>query len=50
VSLANRESGTSWKHFLSTLRERGLNGVEFVVSDDHRAIKQALREVVPEAA
>jgi transposase-like protein len=50
VRLANRESGTSWKDFLNGLRERGLSGVEFVVSDDHRGIKQALREVVPEAA
>jgi len=50
VSLANRESGSSWKDFLVGLRERGLQGVEFVVSDDHHGIKAALREVLPEAA
>jgi len=50
VELANRESGSSWKDFLVGLRERGLRGVEFVVSDDHHGIKQALREVLPEAA
>jgi putative transposase len=50
VTLANRESGSSWKDFLVGLRERGLQGVEFVVSDDHHGIKAALREVLPEAA
>jgi len=50
VQLANRESGSSWKDFLIGLRERGLSGVEFVVSDDHYGIKQALRQVLPEVA
>ena len=50
VALANRESGTRWKDFLQSLRQRGLSGVEFVVSDDHHGIKLALREIVPEAA
>jgi len=49
VSLANRESNASWKEFLAGLRERGLTGVEFVVSDDHHGIKSALREIVPAA-
>jgi putative transposase len=50
VELANRESRTSWKDFLVGLRARGLGGVEFVVSDDHEGLKQAIREVLPEAA
>jgi len=50
VELANRESGASWKDFLVRLGERGLSGVEFVVSDDHHGIKQALREILPAAA
>lgn len=50
VALANRESGSSWKAFLQGLRERGLHGVEFVVSDDHYGIKAALREILPGAA
>jgi putative transposase len=50
VELANRESGTSWKDFLVGLKERGLDGVEFVVSDDHEGLKRAIREVLPAAA
>jgi transposase-like protein len=34
VELANRESRSTWKDFLVRLKERGLAGVEFVVSDD----------------
>jgi putative transposase len=50
VELANRESRSSWRDFLSVLKERGLFGVEFVVSDDHEGLKQAIREVPPGAA
>ena len=50
VELANRESATSWKEFLVTLKQRGLHGVEFVVSDDHAGLKRAISEVLPEAA
>lgn len=50
VELANRESASSWKEFLVKIRERGLRGVEFVVSDDHPGLKRAIAEVVPEAA
>ena len=50
VELANRESRSSWRDFLSGLRERGLTGVEFVVADDHAALRAAIREVLPEAA
>jgi putative transposase len=49
VELASRESRSSWKDFLLGLKARGLHGVEFVVSDDHPGLKQAIREVVPEA-
>jgi putative transposase len=49
VDLANRESRSSWKDFLLALKRRGLFGVEFVVSDDHSGLKQAIREVLPEA-
>ena len=41
VELANRESKTTWRDFLVRLTERGLHGVEFVVSDDHEGLKQA---------
>jgi putative transposase len=49
VDLANRESRSSWKDFLLDLKRRGLFGVEFVVSDDHPGLKQAIREVLAEA-
>jgi transposase-like protein len=47
VEYANRESASSWREFLSGLRERGLNGVQFIVSDDHPGLKAAIREVFP---
>jgi transposase-like protein len=50
VELANRESQTSWREFLLQLRQRGLSGVEFVVSDDHAGLRKAIAEIVPEAA
>lgn len=46
VEYANRESQSSWRDFLVQLKERGLNGVEFVVSDDHPGLKAAIREVL----
>lgn len=50
VELANRESVTSWRDFLSRLIQRGLRGVEFVVSDDHAGLRAAIREHLPQAA
>ncbi len=50
VELANRESASSWKEFLLSLKERGLNGVEVIVSDDHPGLRRAIMEVIPEAA
>ncbi len=50
VELANRESQTSWKELLRGLRARGLSGVEYVVTDDHEGLRQAILEVLPEAA
>jgi putative transposase len=49
VELANRESRSSWREFVVSLRDRGLAGVEFVVSDDHPGLRAAIREVLPEA-
>ena len=50
VETANRESQSSWKGFLTRLRQRGLHGVEFVVSDDHAGLRKAIEEVLTEAA
>ena len=50
VELANRESASSWKEFVRRLKQRGLAGVEFVVSDDHEGLKKAVSELLPQAA
>ena len=39
VEAATRESDSSWRDFLAGLRERGLRGVELVVSDDHPGLR-----------
>ena len=49
VELSNRESRSSWATFVTGLKARGLNGVEFVVSDDHAGLKRAVAELLPEA-
>jgi len=50
VELANRESQTSWRDFLVSLKQRGLSGVEFAVTDDHAGLKKAVAEILPQAA
>jgi len=50
VDLANRESQSTWRDFLLSLRERGLHGVEFIVSDQHAGLRKAIMEILPEAA
>jgi putative transposase len=49
VELAQRESTTSWREFLTMLKERGLRGVEFVVSDHHAGLKKAISELLAAA-
>ena len=49
VELASRESLSSWKELLASLRQRSLHGVEFVVSDDHAGLRRAIQESLPEA-
>jgi len=49
VEVAVRESQSSWREFLLGLKRRGLRGVEFVVSDDHLGLKQAVAQVLPAA-
>jgi transposase-like protein len=43
TSVALSEAEIHWRDFLASLQARGLSGVEYVVSDDHPGIKQALR-------
>ena len=50
VELANRESRSSWREFLVGLKNRGLRGVELVISDDHEGLKKAIREALPESS
>jgi putative transposase len=49
VELAHRESASSWRELLVSLRQRSLPGVEFVVSEDHAGLRRAIPEVLPEA-
>jgi transposase-like protein len=49
VEYAHRESQSSWRDFLLRLKQRGLKGVLFVVSDDHEGLKSAIQEVLPQA-
>lgn len=49
VELANRETKTSWQEFLVRLKDRGLQGVDLVITDDHEGLKQAVRETLPQA-
>ena len=49
VEMANRESKSSWEEFLRKLKERGLQGVGFVVSDSHEGIKHAVSRLLPKA-
>lgn len=50
VQMAGRESRSAWRDFLLALKNRGLKGVEFVVSDDHPGLTKAIGEVIPEAS
>lgn len=50
VEVANRESKSSWEEFLRKLKERGLRGVNFVVSDNHEGIKYAVSRLLPKAS
>lgn len=47
VSVSLSEAEVHWRAFLASLRERGLVGVELVVSDDHEGLKKALEGVLP---
>lgn len=50
VTLGAEESEQSWAELLTQLCERGLNGVQLVIADDHRGLASAVRRHLPEAA
>lgn len=41
VSCKLNEAELHWREFLTSLQERGLHGVKFIVSDDHAGLKAA---------
>ena len=45
LQMGHSETYESWKRFFERLNERRLNGVDVVVSDDHKGLKKAAREV-----
>ncbi|HVT28818.1 MAG TPA: transposase, partial [Lacipirellulaceae bacterium] len=45
-----KEDAESWRSFLRHLKERGLAGVELVVSDKSLGLVEALAEFYPKAA
>lgn len=47
VSAKLSEAEVHWRDFLESLHERGLCGVQLVVSDDHAGLKQALQARLP---
>ncbi len=45
LAIGDSEDGVFWTEFLQRLRERGLRGVELVVSDHHLGLKSAIAKV-----
>jgi transposase-like protein len=43
------ESSESWAHVFHDLAERGLHGVTYVVSDEHRGLVESVRRYFPDA-
>jgi transposase-like protein len=47
TSVALSEAEVHWRAFISSLLDRGMRGVQMVVSDAHAGLKAALRAVIP---
>jgi putative transposase len=47
VSVALGEAEPHWRQFLQSLLQRGLQGVSYIVSDDHHGLKSARKAVFP---
>ena len=50
VSIGDSEDAAFWTEFLQSLRERGLHGVQLVISDSHLGLKAAIAKVFPGAS
>lgn len=44
VDVANLESEGTWSEIFQSLKDRGLHGVEYIVSDAHEGIKKAIQK------
>jgi putative transposase len=49
-AVGDSEDGAFWTALLRSLKARGLGGVQFVISDAHTGLKQAINAVFIEAA
>jgi transposase-like protein len=47
ISIGDSEDAAFWTEFLQSLRERGLRGVQLVISDAHLGLKAAITKVFP---
>lgn len=47
ISVSLSEAEVHWREFLASLVQRGLHGIELIVSDAHVGLKAALRAVFP---
>jgi putative transposase len=43
IDIGDSENETDWGHIFKTLKDRGLTGVQYVVSDDHKGLVKALQ-------
>ncbi len=50
VAIGDSEDAAFWTEFLQSLRERGLRGVQLVISDSHLGLKAAIAKVFPGAS
>jgi transposase-like protein len=48
--LGDSESEQTWSGIFSELKRRGLKGMEFLISDDHKGIEAAMRRHFPDAS
>ena len=49
IAIGDSEDAAFWTEFLQSLRERGLHGVQLVISDSHLGLKAAIAKVFPGA-
>lgn len=50
VTVSLSEAELFWREFFTSLTQRDLHGVQYIVSDDHEGLKKALKSVFPNVA